>query len=65
MSKTRVEEGDRVEIRGLPFQGRLGTVRRKRRILFIVPMWEIWCDEPDLLGRHTVLMRNNDLEKVA
>lgn len=56
--KTRV--GDRVEVRG----GRSGTVRRRVRILHLLPAWEVWCDEPDFLGRHIIKVIGRDINHI-
>jgi len=52
-----LEAGQRVEIVGHPWRGRVGTVRRKNRLPGV---WEIWCDEPDFLGRQLVRVRARD-----
>lgn len=58
------KEGDHVEITDFPFQGRTGVVRKRRHFLFM-RMWEVWCDDPDLLGRRKVLVRHvKETEKV-
>lgn len=58
-----MQVGTRVEITGMPFQGRTGVVRGKGRLLF-VPVWEIWCDHPDLLGRQLVKVRPSEIRAI-
>lgn len=45
--------GDRVEVRAIPFRGRSGVLERKRRIMGL-RMWDVRCDDIDLLGRKLV-----------
>jgi hypothetical protein len=57
--------GQRVEITAIPFKGRVGTVRGKGRLAGFMPIWEIWCDHPDALGRQLVRVRARDTIPVA
>ena len=60
MRKRDVEVGLRVEITGMPFKGRTGVVRGKGRLMGVMPVWEIWCDHPDALGRQLVRVSSHD-----
>lgn len=59
MKKKDLQIGQLVEVRGFPFTGRVGRVRKVGRYLV-----ELWCDEPDGLGRHVVRTRAKELRSV-
>lgn len=61
MKKRDVEMGMRVEITGMPFKGRTGVVRGKSRLMGLTPVWEIWCDHPDALGRQLVRVSSHGI----
>ena len=64
MKKNDVEIGQRVEITGLPFKGRTGTVRGESRLAGITKVWEIWCDHPDALGRQLVRVKSREIRPI-
>lgn len=47
----------------MPFQGRTGVVRGKGHLLFW-PVWEVWCDKPDLLGRQLVKVHSGGIRPI-
>lgn len=53
--------GTRVEITGIPFKGRTGVVRGKAKFGGLIPVYEIWCDFPDALGRQLVRVRPSEV----
>jgi hypothetical protein len=59
---TKLKVGDRVEttVGAFPFQGRTGVVRKIRLFRLV----DVWCDEPDLLGRHLIHVTRSGVRKV-
>jgi hypothetical protein len=64
MKKRTVQIGMRVEITAMPFKGRTGVVRGKSRLMGLTPVWEIWCDHPDLLGRQLVRVHSGGIRRM-
>jgi hypothetical protein len=56
--------GDRVEIKAVPWRGRVGTLERRRRILGVLLVWDVRCDVPDGLGRTLVSVSSRGVRPV-
>jgi len=52
-------KGTRVELIGLQWGGRVGTVRNKH-----FGIYYIWCDDPDGLGRRLVRVTRFEMKKL-
>lgn len=56
-----IQIGTRVEITAYPFKGRTGTIRGRSMAMGLVLTWEVWCDNPDFLGRQLVRVNSGGL----
>jgi hypothetical protein len=63
LKRYKPKVGDRVEVRAIPFRGRSGVLERKRRIMGL-RMWDVRCDDTDLLGRKLVTVSKSGFRVV-